>query len=672
AEIWAAVLGEGRVGVDDNFFELGGHSLLATQVVSRIRETFRVELPLPRLFEAPTVAELADAVRRLRREEQGVVPPPLVPVARDRRLPLSFAQQRLWFLDQLDPGSSAYNIPLAVRLGAVEAALLERIFNEVVRRHEVLRTTFAAEAGEPRQVIAEQLHLPLPVVDLDRLAAEDRRLETERLAAAEARRPFDLKVGPLIRFTLVRLTAGEQVVMATMHHIVSDGWSMGVFLRELTVLGDAFARGASSPLAELPVQYADFAHWQRRWLAGEVLDTQLGYWREQLAGAPPHLELPTDRPRPAVQTFRGRLLGTALPEPLSGALARLSREQGVTLYMTLLAAFKILLSRFTGQEDVVVGSPIAGRNHKEIEELIGFFVNTLVLRTDLSGAPTFRELEARVREMALGAYAHQDLPFEQLVEVLQPQRDLSSTPLFQVMFILQNAPREAGETSGFAMSPIPTGGTTAKFDLTLSLQDSDAGLRGALEYCTDLFDPTTIARLLAHFEGLLQGIVDDPQKRLSELPRMTAGERHQLLVEWRESGGDDRREQCIHELFEARAQAQPDRPALVCGRTVLSYRELEARANRLADHLRELGVDREPGLETVVGIVAERRPEVVVGLLAILKAGGVYLPLDPGHPAERLAFQLDDAGARVLLVRESIAGWLEDHEVQVVYLDRPQ
>ncbi|MCP4662506.1 MAG: AMP-binding protein, partial [bacterium] len=317
AGIWAAVLGSGRVGPHDNFFELGGHSLLATQVASRVREAFAVEVPLQRLFEAPTVAELADVVRLLRREQEGVALPPLLPVARDRELPLSFAQQRLWFLDQLDPGSSAYHIPLAVRLGGtVDAGLLERIFSEVVRRHEVLRTTFAAAAGEPRQVIAGELEVPLPVVDLEPLAAGDRRREAERLAAAEARRPFDLSAGPLVRFTLVRLAADDQVVMATMHHIVSDGWSMGVFLRELAALSEAFSRGESSPLAELPVQYADFAHWQRRWLAGEVLEAQLGYWRVELAGAPPRLDLPTDRPRPAVQTFRGRHLGMALSEPL--------------------------------------------------------------------------------------------------------------------------------------------------------------------------------------------------------------------------------------------------------------------------------------------------------------------------------------------------------------------
>ncbi|MCP4570816.1 MAG: AMP-binding protein, partial [bacterium] len=596
AGIWAEVLGRDRVGVHDNFFELGGHSLLATQVVSRIRETFRIEVPLPRLFEAPTVAGLAGVVRTLGREQEGVAAPPLVTVARDRELPLSFAQQRLWFLDQLDPRSPAYNIPLAVRLnGTVEAGLLERIFNEVVRRHEVLRTTFAAAAGEPYQVIAGELQVPLPVVDLDRLTAEDRRLEAEHQAAAEARRPFDLTVGPLVRFTLVRLAADAQVVMATMHHIVSDGWSMGIFLRELAALSDAFSRGESSPLAELPIQYADFAHWQRRWLAGEVLDTQLGYWRERLTGAPPRLELPTDRPRPAAQTFRGRHLGMALDESLAGTLARRSREHGTTLFMTLLTAFKVLLSRLTGRQDIVVGSPIAGRNHREIEALIGFFVNTLVLRTDLAGGmdnrdPTYREVLARVREVALGAYAHQDLPFEQLVEVVQPERDLSTTPLFQVMFILQNAPREAGETSGLAMSPLAAEGGTAKFDLTLSFEESARGLSGALEYNTDLFDRTTMERLRAHFGLLLAAIADDPDERIGELPRLAAAERHQLLLEWNDTAPAAAPAGLIHELFERQVERTPEAVALVFEHQRLSYRELDRRANQLAHHLRSLGI----------------------------------------------------------------------------------
>ncbi|MCP4660487.1 MAG: AMP-binding protein, partial [bacterium] len=654
AGIWAAVLGRGRVGVHDNFFEIGGHSLLATQVLSRIREAFRVEVPVQRLFEAPTVAGLAAAVRRLQLERYGPAAPAMVPVPRDRELPLSFAQQRLWFIEQFDTGHGAYNIPVAVGLtGAVEAALLERIFNEVVRRHEVLRTRFEAPAGRPRMVIADRLELSLPVVELGSLPAGEREVEVRRLAAAEAERPFDLTRGPLIRVLLVRLTAAEQLLFGNMHHIVSDGWSMEVLVRELTVLSQALSQGGPSPLPELPLQYADFAHWQRQWLAGEALETELAYWTEQLAGAPPQLELPTDRPRPAVQSFRGRHLAVALTETLSEALAALARREGATLFMTLLAAFKVLLHRYTGREDIVVGTPIAGRNRREIEGLIGFFVNTLVLRTDLSRGtanrgtanrgPMYRELLARVRRVSLDAYAHQDLPFERLVEELEPQRDLSSTPLFQVMFALQNAPRERFELPELTLSTLSAAGETAKFDLTLTLQEDAAGIRGELEYSTDLFDPTTMVRLVAHFERLLEGIVEDPERRLAELPRMTAPERHQLLVEWRETGTAPPPDLCIRELFEAQVEARPDARAVVCGPTMLSYRELDERASRLAHHLRELGVVP----EVLVGIAAERRPEVVVGLLGILKAGGVYLPLDPSHPEERLAFQLRDAGARV-------------------------
>ncbi|MCP4663456.1 MAG: AMP-binding protein, partial [bacterium] len=639
------------------------------------RETFRVELPVQRLFEAPTVAELADAVRGLRRREQGLTAPAMVPVSRDQELPLSFAQQRLWFLDQFEPGSPAYNIPAAVRLGgAVAPALLERIFNEVVRRHEALRTTFTATAGRPRQVIAEELDLPLPVVELDRLPAAAREAEARRLVAEEALCPFDLTAGPLVRFTLLRLQDDDYAVLVTMHHIVSDGWSVGIFLRELAALQEAFSRGRPSPLAELPLQYADFAHWQRQWLRDEVLEAELGFWKQMLSGAPQRLELPTDRPRPAIQTFRGQTRPVALSRELSAALEALSRREGATLYMTLLATFQLLLSRTTGRDDVVVGSPIAGRNRREIEALIGFFVNTLVLRTRLRHHGSFRELVAEVRRVTLDAYAHQDLPFERLVEELQAQRDLSSTPLFQVMFILQNAPAAGVEMPGLAPDALTAEATTAKFDLTLSLQEGEAGASGALEYNTDLFDPTTMVRLAGHFERLLEGIVEDPERRLAELPGLTAPERHQLLLEWPGTGVEAPPDLCIQELFEAQVEARPDARAVVCGPTMLSYRELDERARRLADHLRELGIGREAGPpEVVVGIAAERRPEVVVGLLGILKAGGVYLPLDPSLPEERLAFQLGDAGARVLLVCESAAERLPEpqrHGARVVILDR--
>ncbi|MCP4660549.1 MAG: AMP-binding protein, partial [bacterium] len=627
----------------------------------RIREAFGVELPLQRLFEAPTVAELVEVVQGLRREQRGVEAPPMVPIPRDRELPLSFAQQRLWFLHQLEPASPVYNIPLAGGLGGgASAALLERVFNEVVRRHEVLRTSFAAAAGEPRQVIAPELELPLPVVDLRLLPAAIREAEARRLTAAEARRPFTLATGPLLRVTLLRLAADVQVLLVTMHHIVSDAWSMGIFRRELTAVSEAFSQGRSSPLPELPLQYADFAHWQRQWLDGQVLEVQLDYWRVELAGAPARLELPTDRPRPAVPSYRGRYLGMAFPEELSGALTALARRQGVTPFMTLLAAFQVLLGRWADADDVAVGTPIAGRTRREIEGLIGFFINTLVLRTDLSDGssgdgPTFRELLARVRRVALDAYAHQDLPFEQLVEELQPERDLSSTPLFQVMFVLQNAPQATVEMPdvempALAMSSLPAEGETTKFDLTLSLRESERGIGGSLAYRTDLFDRTTIERLRAQFGRLLAAIAEDPERRLRELPLHSAAERHQVLTAWNDTLRPVPRALVFHELFEARVEECPEAVAVVCPLhdKALSYRELNRRANRLAARLRELGV----GPEEVVGICLERSADLIAGLLAILKAGGAYLPLDPEDPAERLAYLLEDSGVSVVLAEE--------------------
>ncbi|MCP4662756.1 MAG: non-ribosomal peptide synthetase, partial [bacterium] len=491
AGIWAEVLGLGRVGVRDSFFDIGGHSLLAMQVVSRIRQTFQVELPLQRIFETPTIAELARSIEDAGRQEQGLKVPAIVPVSRDGvdGLPLSFAQQRLWFLEQLETGNTAYNIPGAVRLsGAVDAGVLERVLTEVVRRHEALRTTFAARDGRPVQVIAKAFERPLPVVDLRRPATNGREAEAWRLIRREELSPFDLTAGPLIRFALLRLADERHVALVTMHHIVSDAWSLGVFIRELAVLYEAFSQGMPSPLPELGVQYADFAHWQREVLAGEVLENELAHWRATLAGAPRSLELPTDHRRPTVQSFRGASRPVMLPAELTNALAALSRRQGVTLFMTLLATFQALLSRYSGQHDVVVGSPIAGRHRRELEPLIGFFVNTLVLRTDLSGDPDFRELLARVRRGALDAYAHQNLPFEQLVEELDPERDLSRNPIFQVMFMLQNVPRSELKLPGVRLSPLERQAVTAKFDLTLTLLENEAGITGALEYNTDLFD----------------------------------------------------------------------------------------------------------------------------------------------------------------------------------------
>jgi amino acid adenylation domain-containing protein len=665
-DIWAQVLGVPRIGIYDNFFDLGGHSLLATQVVSRVRDAFQVEIPLRRLFETPTVAGLADSLERSRRGGQNLQVPPIQPAPRDGDLPLSFAQQRLWFIDQLDPGNCVYNFPVAVRLkGSLNLAALKQSLNEIVRRHEALRTTFTTVDGQPSQVIAPRLIISLPVVNLRELAEVERENEVQRLVIEEARRSFDLAQGPLLRASILELSEDEQVGLLTMHHIVSDGWSTGILIREMAILYEAFCSGNSSPLPELPIQYADFAYWQREWLQGTVLQTQIDYWKQRLSGSPPLLELPTDHPRPAVQTFRGGHQSLLLPKALGSALSTLSRQEGATLFMTLLAAFKVLLRCYTSQDDLVVGTPVANRNRLEIEGLIGFFVNALVLRTDLSGNPTFRELVRRVREICLGAYAHQDLPFERLVEELHLERDLSRNPLFQVMFVLQNASVQTVDLAGLTLNPVVADGGTTHFDLTLHIVDTEQGLIATGAYNTDLFDPTTMTRMLGHFQTLLEAIVKNPDHQLSELSLLTDAERQQVLLASTNTRTDPISAPCIHRLFEAQVERTPDAIALVFEEEQLTYRELNGRANRIAHRLRKLNV----GPEVPVGVCLERSLEMVIGLLAILKAGGVYLPLDPAYPKERMTFMLEDSRAPVLLTQESLTARLPEHRARVLCVD---
>jgi amino acid adenylation domain-containing protein len=666
AEIWAQVLGVERVGIYDDFFDLGGHSLLATQVVSRIRETFQVEMPLRRLFETPTVAGLAEDLELSRRDGRNLQLSPIQPIPRDGNLPLSFAQQRLWFIDQLDPGNSVYNFPVALRLkGSLNLAALEQSLNEIVRRHETLRTTFSMVDGQPAQVIASSLTITLPIVDLTELPEVERETEVQRLVVEEARRPFDLARGPLLRASVLKLADGEQVGLLTMHHIVSDGWSAGILIREMAALYQAYCAGSPSPLPELPIQYADFAHWQREWLQGAVLQRQLDYWKKQLEGSPPLLELPEDHPRPAVQTFRGGHQSLLLPKSIGSELTALSRREAATLFMTLLAAFKVLLHCYTRQDDLVVGTPVANRNRLEIEGLIGFFVNSLVLRTSLSGNPTFRELVRRVRKVCVDAYAHQDLPFERLVEELHIERDLSRNPLFQVMFVLQNASMHAVELPGLTLNPVIAEGGTTHFDLTLHIADTEQGLVETIAYNTDLFDADTITRMLAHFQTLLEAIVKDPDRHLSDLSLLTDTQRQQVLSGSHDIHRSYRPNLCIHQLFEAQVERTPDAVALVFEDEHLTYRELNIRSNRLAHSLRKSGV----GPEVPVGVCLERSLEVVISLLAILKAGGVYLPLDPAYPKQRISFMLEDSRASVLLTQKSLIQGLPEHCARVVCLD---
>ncbi|HEX8903934.1 MAG TPA: condensation domain-containing protein, partial [Longimicrobiaceae bacterium] len=511
---------------------MGGHSLLATRVVSRIRDVFAIELPLRALFEGPTVAELAGRVEEVRRAELPVLPP-LVPVERTGAPPLSFAQERLWFLDRMEPESSLYNIPAALRLtGALDAAALERALGQIVRRHEALRTTFREAAGGPVQVIAPAGDFILPIEDLSSLPEPEREEEMRRRATEDAVRPFDLSAGPLFRARLLRLGDEDHVLLISMHHVVSDGWSIGVLFRELSALYAAYREGCESPLRDLPVQYADYAVWQREQLGGRVLERELAYWKEQLAGAPALLDLPTDHPRPAVQTHRGAHEAAALSPELLERLRAVGRREGATLYMVLLGVFQALLAKYAGATDVVVGSPIAGRTRREVEELIGFFVNTLVLRTDLSGDPGFREVLRRVREVTLGAYEHQEVPFERLVAELQPERSLGHSPLFQVMFTLMRAEGPRGGLPGLRTERVGAGGASIKFDLDVVFAEGPRGLEASLAYNADLFERATIRRMLGHLERMLEWAAADAGPRLSEVDLLSQAERALVLGEW--------------------------------------------------------------------------------------------------------------------------------------------
>ncbi len=655
AGIYADVLGAERVDPHADFFDLGGHSLLATRVVARAREAFGVDVELGLLFEAPSAAALAARVDALLRDGAGMQAPPLVPAPRDGELPLSFAQQRLWFIDRLQPGSPAYNIPAALRIrGPLDDAALERALGELVRRHEALRTTFASTGGRAVQVVHPAGGFTLPRLDLGGRPEAEREAELRRLADADESTPFDLSAGPLLRALLVRLADEEHALLLNMHHIVSDGWSVDVMVREVAELYGAFREGRPSPLPELPVQYADFAAWQRAWLTGEVLERQLEWWRERLAGAPPLLELPTDRPRPRLAGTEGSRVPLQIDPETADALRALSRREGATLYMTLMAGWQALLGRHAGQTDLVVGMPVAGRNRAEVEGLIGFFVNTLVIRTDLADRPDARALVRRVRATTLGAHQHQDVPFERLVEELGVERSLDHTPLFQVVFNLRSLEGGGARLAGAELEGIQTSGGTAKFDLTLTIADDGRELGGSLGFRTDLFDTATVERLVAHFGLLLRGMAESPDLSVAALPAMDDAERRQVLEGLNDTRRDYPAGLRVHDLFAAQAGRTPGAPALSFRGETVAYAELDARSGRLANHLRRLGV----GPETRVGVCLERTPELVVALLAVLRAGGAYVPLDPAYPRERLGYMQEDAQVSLVLTSGALAGVL--------------
>ena len=664
ANVWMQLL-RVKVGVHDKFFELGGHSLLATRAVSRINELFRLNLPVRVLFEAPTVASLAERIIEAQKDEQTQPVEPILPVRRDELIPLSFAQQRLWFLDRLEPGNPFYNMTALVRLaGPLNLTALEVCLNRIVERHECLRTSFREIDGGPVQIVAPFLSLSIPLLDLEPVAPDQRDTKLRQLANEEARRPFDLTKDPLIRIRALRLSQTEHVLLLSMHHIVSDGWSIAILVRELKAFYEGLSQNIPVTLDELPVQYADFAYWQRRRMEKGELDGQIAYWKEQLRGAPGLIGLTTDHVRPAEQTFRGGRVRFKLTRELTRGLQRVSREQSATLFMTMLTGFAALLGRYTGEREVMIGTPVAARNRVESEGLIGFFVNTLVVRAELGGDPTGSEMVGRVRQVCLEAYAHQEVPFERLVEELQVERTLSHAPLFQVMFGMNNVEREEVELGAARGELEEVESGTTKFDLTMQVEEVEGEVRGGLSYSLDLFEAESMERLTEHYVRLLEGLVANPEKRISELALLSAREWEEL-ESWNETAVTESG-RSVAEEFEKQVERTPDEVAVVYEGATLSYRELNERANQLAHYLRRQGV----GAETLVGVCLERSVELVVGMLGVLKAGGAYVPIDPQYPAERVKYLLADGGVKVVVTAEKVWERFVGCEGRVVYLDR--
>lgn len=616
--------------------------------------------------EGATIKSQDDLTGATNANQYGRPAPRIVPRSRDAEIPLCYAQQRLWFLDQMDPGKTTYNIITAVRLlGPLNVAALEKSFNEVVRRHETLRTKFASVGGRPVQVILPAPTNALGVADLGGLSEEEKRQEGMRITTEEIQRPFDLSEGYLFRARLMRLGDEEHALVFTMHHIISDGWSMGVLIREMMALYKAFSRDFPSPLPELPIQYSDYVLWQNEWLEGEVLESQLAYWKQQLKGAPPAIDLPTDRPRPPVQTFNGARSPITLSKSLTDSLKLMGRREGASLFMILLAAFKTLLYRYSGQSDIVIGTPIANRHRSEVEGLIGFFANTLALRTDLSVNPSFKDVLNKVRKVALGAYANQDLPFERLVGELNPERQMSRQPLFQVMFVFQNTPSPALETAELTLAPFAAEVSTAKFDLTLSMEESNGVITGSFEYNTDLFDASTILRMLDHYKLLLNEAAADPDRGILNLPILSDSEKDKLLFEWNDTAKLYGPERAAHEIFESQVRATPEAVSAICNGVEISYADLNGRANQLARYLEKLGV----GLETRVAICVERSFDMLAAVLAVLKAGGAYVPLDPAYPQDRLVYMMKDSQALLLLTERRLLDSLPEERPQAICLD---
>ncbi|TBR56964.1 non-ribosomal peptide synthetase [Westiellopsis prolifica IICB1] len=655
-----------QINLEQPLSSFGLDSLKIFELKNQIEVDLEVAISIADFFEGLKIAQLAAKILAQLMVKHLAPSIPFVKVERTKEAySLSLTQQRLWFIDQLDKGNPAYNISFALRCkGALNVAVLEQSLNELVRRHESLRTTFNTVNSQPIQVITPSLRLPLAVEDYQNLPESECDLKIQQFATQESQQPFDLRQGPLLRVKLVCLAPKEHILILTIHHIISDEWSIEVLLYEMAAIYKNFLIGKPSGLPELPIQYIDFAYWQQQWLQGELLETQLSYWKKQLENAPTILQLPTDFPRPAIQSYRGAQHSLELSESLTKALRELARQEGVTLFMLLLAAFQVLLYRYTEQEDICIGSPIANRNREEVKGLIGFFVNILVLRTNLGENPSFCQLLTRVRQVATGAYIHQDLPFDLLVKALQPERDMSYAPLFQVGFTFQNTP-VLPEIPDLALTPFKVDSLTVQLDLKLHVEVAQQDLVVSFEYNTDLFHPDTIKRMLGHFQNLLEDIVTNPQAKISELQLLTQAERHQMLVEWNNTRANYQLSQCIHQLFEAKVEEIPHNVALVLNNEKLTYWELNQRANQLAHYLKKLGVQP----EVLVGICLERSLDMIVGILGILKAGGAYVPLDPTYPTERLEFMLADAGVPLLLTAENLTSKFSELKADIVCLD---
>ncbi|CAG0906061.1 unnamed protein product, partial [Darwinula stevensoni] len=645
AGIWEELLKVEKVGRNDNFFELGGHSLLAVQMISQIRLRLGKELMLGQLFGQPVLKNLAQELMHAQRSGLGAIGK----ADRGEDLPLSFAQQRLWFIAQIDPQASlAYHMPSGLKLkGQLNLEILQGALDGIVQRHETLRTCFPVKNGHAVQDIRQEGRFQLEYLDAQGL--DDQGIKT--LSDQEAQRPFDLEKGPLIRGKLLKCGEGEHILLVTMHHIISDGWSVGVLTRELTELYEAFAQGRGDPLQPLPIQYADYALWQRQWLQGESLQKQLDYWVTHLKGAPELISLPLDRARGEAQNYAGQSVGFKVDKALTHGLKTLSGSQGVTLYMTVLAAWSALLSRLAGQEEIVLGTPTANRGRAEIEGLIGFFVNTQALRISVDGDPSVEGLLEQTKRVALGAQQNADIPFEQIVEALNPVRSMAHSPIFQIMFAWQNAPQQKLKLGDLELEELNIGAQTAQFDLSLSLQEEGGEITGALNYASSLYDESSIERYLGYFHALLRGMVEEPKRNIGAIEILGLQEKRLLLKSFNDTRRDYDQNALIHELIEKHAQQRPDAQALQYGQESLSYGQLNARANQLARHLLDLGVK----VEARVGLCLNRSLEMIIALLGVLKAGGAYVPLDPNYPEDRLEYMLEDSAPVVVITQQEVA-----------------